>query len=126
MTTRWFVCLAVGFLAATGTASAKRKNDSVVIMNGDRLVGEIKGLSEGELRFETDYILDEFHIDWSQVRQLQRLDTFRVDLRDGRRITGTIERRDGGHFVIENDDSNPPGNANKNDFGVTNSIGWKF
>jgi hypothetical protein len=57
MTTRWFVCFAVGFLAATGTASAKRKDDSVVIVNYD---------------------------------------------------------------------SNPSGNANKNDFGVTNSIGWKF
>ena len=28
--------------------------------------------------------------------------------------------------LYENYDTKPPVNANKNDFGVTNSIGWKF
>ena len=28
--------------------------------------------------------------------------------------------------LYENYDSQPPVNANKNDFGITNSIGWKF
>ena len=37
-------------------AIAKDKDDVVVLKNGDRMTGEIKGLQRGELRFKADYM----------------------------------------------------------------------
>jgi hypothetical protein len=40
------------------TALAKDVDDVVVLRNGDRLTGEIKGLQRGELRIKSDYMAE--------------------------------------------------------------------
>jgi putative salt-induced outer membrane protein YdiY len=91
--------LVIATLATTPT-SAQRRQDQLVMLNGDRFVGEIKELSQGELRFKTDYIRDTFNVDWAQVMELESQDLFRVEVRDGRRLTGTIARRADGSFTV--------------------------
>jgi putative salt-induced outer membrane protein YdiY len=71
---------------------AKRKDDVVVMKNGDKFTGEIKGLEHGELAFQSDYMEDSVHLDWKRVEVLQSKDTFIVALSDGRRLTGTIRQ----------------------------------
>ena len=46
-------------LLSTLTATAKSVADVVVLKNGDRMTGEIKGLQRGELRFKSDNMADE-------------------------------------------------------------------
>jgi len=71
---------------------AKRKDDVVVMKNGDKFTGEIKGLQYGELVFKSDYMKDSVHLDWKRVETLQSKDTFIVALSDGERVTGFIDR----------------------------------
>jgi len=42
----------------TSTTFAKHSHDVVVLKNGDRLTGEIKGLQRGELKIKADYIAE--------------------------------------------------------------------
>jgi len=71
---------------------AKRKDDVVVMTNGDKFTGEIKSLRYGELIFKSDYMKDSVHLDWKRVETLQSQDTFIVALSDGERLTGLISR----------------------------------
>jgi putative salt-induced outer membrane protein YdiY len=71
---------------------AKRKDDVVVMINGDKFTGEIKSLQYGELIFKSDYMKDSVHLDWKRVESLRSQDTFIVALSDGERVTGLINR----------------------------------
>jgi putative salt-induced outer membrane protein YdiY len=70
----------------------KRKDDVVVMKNGDRFTGEIKSLQYGELIFKSAYMKDDVYLDWKEVDILQSQDTFIVALSDGERVTGFIGR----------------------------------
>ena len=71
----------------------KRKDDVVVMTNGDKFTGEIKSLQYGELVFKAGYMKDSVHLDWKEVETLQSQDTFIVALTDGKRVTGFISRQ---------------------------------
>ena len=47
------------------TAMAKNVDDLVVLKNGDRLTGEIKGLQSGELRIKSDYMAEAVRVSTS-------------------------------------------------------------
>lgn len=85
------VCLLILFAAAS--AMAKRNDDVVVMSNGDKFTGEIKELEHGELVFKSDYMKDSVHLDWTRVKSLRSKDAFVVSFSNGRRVTGTIEKR---------------------------------
>jgi len=68
----------------------KRKDDVVVMTNGDKFTGEIKSLQYGELVFKSDYMKDSVHLDWKKVKTLQSKDTFIISLTNGTRVTGLI------------------------------------
>ena len=68
----------------------KRKDDVVIMTNGDKFTGEIKALQYGELIFKSDYMKDSVHLDWKRVKTLQSKDTFIVSLTNGTRVTGLI------------------------------------
>lgn len=75
-----------------GPAFAKRKDDVVVMKNGDRFTGEIKGLQHGELIFKAAYMVDSVRLDWNRVERLESKDSYIVALSSGARVTGNIER----------------------------------
>ena len=83
----------------------KRKDDVVIMTNGDKFTGEIKSLQNGELIFKSDYMKDSVHLDWKKVKTLQSKDTFIVGLTNGTRVTGVIGKEgtspeDGKDFKI--------------------------
>jgi len=71
---------------------AKRKDDVVVLKNGDRITGEIKKIQHGTLYFKPGYALETIEIDWTKVGQLESLDRFNVFLTDGMVHTGVIRK----------------------------------
>ena len=91
---RSFAALAVALLvlALASPTFAKRKDDVVVMKNGDRFTGEIKGLQQGELIFKSSYMKDSVRLDWRDVDRVESKDNFIVELRNGKRLTGIIER----------------------------------
>jgi putative salt-induced outer membrane protein YdiY len=86
-------------------AFGKRKDDVVVMKNGDRFTGEIKSLQHGELTFKSDYMVESVRLDWTRVERLDSKDTYIVGLSSGTRVTGNIGRvtaasDSGGEFQI--------------------------
>jgi putative salt-induced outer membrane protein YdiY len=104
-TSRTIALLTLALLLAQGAIlSAKRKDDVVVLTNGDRIVGEIKKLAQGSLSFKADYMLESSQIDWKEVRELHSQDFFQVLLTSGQILTASIDRAASGAFKIS-----PPG-----------------
>lgn len=79
----------ISFLFAL-TAIAKNVDDVVVLKNGDRMTGEIKGLQSGELRFKADYMAEAVRLDWSKIERLESKSTFMIWLVDGKLVTDVI------------------------------------
>lgn len=69
---------------------AREKTDVLVMKNGDRLTGEIKGLDEGVLYVSFDYILGTSSLQWSKVAHLESKQLFIVKTTDGSVYTGTL------------------------------------
>ena len=69
---------------------ARTKTDVLVMKNGDRLTGEIKGLDEGVLYVSFDYILGTSSVQWSKVAYLESKQLFIVKTADGSVYTGTL------------------------------------
>ena len=95
------------FLALT--IVAKNVDDVVVLKNGDRLTGEIKGLQGGELRIKSDYMAEAVRLDWSRVERLESKSMFMIWLVDGKLVTNVIRLLPGNsseipNFVIGNAD----------------------
>ena len=78
------------FLLLSLPLLAREKTDVLVMKNGDRLTGEIKGLDEGVLYVSFDYILGTSSMQWSKVAYLQSKQLFIVKTTDGSVYTGTL------------------------------------
>ena len=66
-------------------------NDDVVILkNGDRLTGEIRGLQNGELKFFSGYMAESVRLNWTKVERLESKSTFMIFLVDGKLFTDVI------------------------------------
>jgi putative salt-induced outer membrane protein YdiY len=85
----------VAVLSCGNPLSAKRKDDLVVMANGDRFSGEIKKLENGILYFKASYMLVPVQLDWAQVDRLESQDQFFITLKTGKRYTGVIEKAGG-------------------------------
>jgi len=81
----------VAVLSCGNPLFAKRKDDLVVMMNGDRFTGEIRKLEQGILYFKSAYMLQPVQLDWAQVDRLESQDQFFIALKNGKRYIGVIE-----------------------------------
>ena len=63
------------------------KSDVVVLLNGDRITGEVKELAYGQLKFATDD-MGTLYIEWSKIASLTTTRTLQVEMLDGRRLLG--------------------------------------
>ena len=65
-------------------------NDTLIVSNGDELVGEIKSMERGVLIMETDYSDSDFKIEWDNVIKFHSERNFIVTLSEGERYYGKI------------------------------------
>lgn len=72
------------------TTWAKRKDDVIILKNGDRLTGEIKGLSRGELKFKASYMAEAVRLDWTKVDRLESKDRYQILLTNGQIFTSVL------------------------------------
>lgn len=98
---RWIVVLTL-LLAFPLTSFAKRNDDVVILKNGDRMTGQIKGLQYGELRFKASYMADSVRLDWSKVERLESKDRYHIYLTDGKLFTESFNliAADNDNFLI--------------------------
>jgi putative salt-induced outer membrane protein YdiY len=85
------VLLLLVTIAFLSTAQAKHVDDVVILKNGDRLTGEIKGLQRGELKFKASYMAEAVRLDWARVERLESKSTFLVYLIDGTLFTNSVQ-----------------------------------
>jgi Protein of unknown function, DUF481 len=74
---------------------AREKSDVIVMTNGDRFTGEIKGLDSGVLFVNFDYMVGTSSIQWSKVHHLESKQLFLVRTEDGSVYSGTLHSADG-------------------------------
>src|SRR5678816_209536 len=86
---RSFGCLLL-ILVFASTALAKNTDDVVVLKNGDRLTGEIKGLQRGELKVKADYMAEAVRLDWARIERIESKSTFIISLVDGQILTNVV------------------------------------
>jgi hypothetical protein len=71
-------------------AFAKRTDDVVVLVNGDRMTGEIKNLTQGVLSFKSEYMEDSVRLNWQRVSRIESKDTYLITLTTGDVVTGSL------------------------------------
>ena len=77
-------------LVHASTTFAKNVDDVVVLKNGDRLTGEIKGLQRGELKIKADYMAEAVRLDWARIERIESKSTFMISLVNGKLFTSVI------------------------------------
>ena len=85
--------LAIAGFAICTPSGAGPKTDVVVISNGDRLTGEVKGLERGKLAFDTD-ATGTIRIEWDEVARLTSDQYLQIELQDGTRYFGSLKPSD--------------------------------
>lgn len=75
---------------------ARDKTDVMVMKNGDRMTCAIKGLNQGVLYVDFDYIDGTASVDWSKVARLESKQLFLVKTADGSVYSGTLSTPEGG------------------------------
>jgi Protein of unknown function, DUF481 len=86
---RFLVALPSLLILLCLSAQAKR-NDLVIMKNGDRLTGEVKKLEYGVLYVDLPYVSGSIGVNWSEVEKVESTGGFQVILKDGERVAGTI------------------------------------
>lgn len=82
---------------------ANAQNDSLVLANGDIMVGEIKSLDKGVLYIETPYSKNDFNVKWVEVKEVYSTTRFLITLKDGRRITSSLNMNREGRIIMQDD-----------------------
>ena len=96
--------LLIGYCLFLGIVSQAQK-DSLVLKNGDVIVGEIKSMDKGVLTIETDYSKNDFTVEWDGIKEIYSKTQFLVTLKNGTRINGTVESAEGGKRIVLTDES---------------------
>jgi len=96
---RYFILtFLIGFV---GIIQVSAQTDSLILSNGDVIVGEIKSMDKGIIVIETDYSDSDFKIEWDKVTEIYSPRTALVTLSDGTRINEPINTNpDNPHQLI--------------------------
>ncbi len=99
--------LLLACMASTPALAAR--TDVIVLRNGDRVTGEIKQLSYGQLEFKTDD-MGTVYIEWDKIASLTTTQQLQVELADGGRVVGrspTPPEQPGSLLLVDSDGSPP-------------------
>lgn len=91
--------VAMNFLLVSGMGFSQR--DSLIMTNGDILVGEIKSMSKGILFIETSYSDVDFNVKWNEIKEVYSTTRFLITLQDGRRINSSLSSGPDGKLVLQ-------------------------
>lgn len=91
-----FLCLFL--LLVFSTSALAEKTDIVVMKNGDKITGEVKALLRGKLQFSTDS-MGTIHIDWADIEAVISGTSQSVELANGQRFFGPLQKSDNTDMV---------------------------
>jgi len=79
------------------------QSDTLILNNGNVIIGEIKSMDRGVLIIETDYSKKDFQIEWSGIRELYTHNYFLLTLSDGSIIKGSFRSTEDQKLKLEGD-----------------------
>ena len=79
--------------------AAAARTDVVVLLNGDRVTGEVLRLNRGQLQLKTDDA-GTVTIEWSKIVSVSTAEQFDVATRDGRRFVGRLDAAAAGMLAV--------------------------
>ncbi|MBQ0767679.1 MAG: DUF481 domain-containing protein [Bizionia sp.] len=79
-----FIVFSIAFLFSLGVFS---QNDTLVLLNGDRIIGEIKKMDRGVLTIKTSYSSSDLKVKWKKVKTIKSVERFLITATNGKRYT---------------------------------------
>jgi hypothetical protein len=92
-------CLRIACLYLLPAVTYGQK-DSLILANGDVMVGEIKSMDKGVLYMETPYSKNDFNIKWGEIKQVYSVTRFLITLEDGTRINSNLHTNGEGNVIL--------------------------
>ncbi|TYB75912.1 DUF481 domain-containing protein [Bizionia myxarmorum] len=71
------------------------QNDTLVLKNNDKIIGEIKSMDRGVLTVKTSYSDSNFKITWVDIRSIRSEQTFLLNLSNGNRVNSSLNTKAG-------------------------------
>jgi hypothetical protein len=65
--------------------------DIIILENGDRITGEVKGLMSGQLELKTEY-MGTVYINWEDIYDLVSNEGLQIEFQDGERLVGSLDK----------------------------------
>jgi len=94
------ILMALIMVVSAATAAAHDKTDIVLLKNGDRLTGEIKGVAQEALELATD-AAGTIKIEWTHIASITSTFDYEVETTTGERFFGSFAAPDGpGELLI--------------------------
>jgi hypothetical protein len=66
------------------------QTDSLILINGDVIIGEVKSMNKSVISIETDYSDSDFKIEWEGIKEIYTEREFIINLNGGKRLIGTV------------------------------------
>lgn len=80
------------------------QKDTLILNNGDVIVGDLKSMDRGILTIEPSYSDSDFKIKWEDIKEMKTTQRYLITLTDGQRINGTFNSAGDGKIFIDNED----------------------
>lgn len=96
------ISLASIFVLTNALGEISAQTDSLILSNGNVIVGEVKSMDKGVIQIETDYSDTDFKIEWDKVSEFYSGRVFLITLTDGTRANRTLSTSiyDKDHLII--------------------------
>lgn len=105
--------------------ASSAQNDTLLLNNGDVIVGDLKSMDRGVLTIEPSYSDSDFKITWEDIKEMRAHQRYLITLSDGGRINGTFRSAGEGKVFIENENGEDV-TVNQNDVVNIKSIDSGF
>lgn len=76
------------------------QNDTIILKNKDKIVGEIKSMDRGVVTIETDYSDSDFTITWIDIVSIKSKQTYLMTLSNGTRINSSMYTKEGDSALV--------------------------
>ncbi|QDO92682.1 DUF481 domain-containing protein [Formosa sediminum] len=96
----WYNFIFCLFLVVFSSTQLTAQNDTLILKNKDKLIGDIKEMNKGVLTMETDYSDSDFQIKWKDVIYVSSQQTYLMSLSNGRRVNSKLQTKVGDSNMI--------------------------
>lgn len=95
--------LLISFLLISGLYQVNAQVDSLILVNNNVIIGELKEMVRGVVTMETDYSDDDFKIEWAGINEIYTESYYLITTTKGMRYNGRIRSIGVGKVVIVTD-----------------------